>query len=43
MITWIENEGSLIVEKKQKKGKERKEGKGKERDLIKQVPVKSSK
>ena len=31
LITWIENEGSLIVEKKQKKGKERKEGKGKEK------------
>jgi hypothetical protein len=31
LITWIENEGSLIVEKKQKKGKEKEKGKGKEK------------
>lgn len=29
LITWVENEGSLIVEKKLKKGKEKEKGKGK--------------
>jgi hypothetical protein len=31
LITWIENEGSLIVEKKQKKEKEKEKGKGKKK------------
>jgi hypothetical protein len=43
LITWIEKEGLLIVEKKQKEGKEKEKKKKKRRDLIKQVPVKSSK
>ena len=29
LITWVENEGSLIVEKKLKKGKDKEKGKGK--------------